>query len=232
MVADAARSDYMRALHAYARAHGNSRARLRRKASRLRLRMIGRNRKHAADETEPKQYGKLKRGMPRAYKKLLAKLKGKGARKALDKYRKFWGIPYPTNIQAVKSKRGTGTRYLVGMGVSPAVSLANGPRGKATKVKRLRGKRVVATDAAGRKIYVLASLTKPIGKNKRFVGYAPVTEYIPTRDMEAAGTFKKGRHWVHEHHDEGGKWPKVFKDSSGNFIYGRGTYRIGKWIRK
>jgi hypothetical protein len=49
--------------------------------------------------------------------------------------------------------------------------------------------------------------------------------------MENAGTFKIGKYWVHEHDDEGGKFPEVYKDGAGNFIYAPGTMRIDEWLR-
>lgn len=156
-------------------------------------------------------------------------------RKALGKFRKFWGLRAPTKIELLEGTKGS-TRFLVGMGYSPNVVLAARPnrRGenvKGIKTKKIRGRFAVACDPEGRRIYLIRKKRGAIGKRLRFVGYAAETHYIPNRRVEKAGSFKRGKHWVHSHADEGGRFPKVYRDSSGNFIYGPGTYRIGKWIR-
>jgi hypothetical protein len=72
----------------------------------------------------------------------------------------------------------------------------------------------------------------------RFVGYAPKTTYIPTKELELAGTPKKNTQWEHMHDDEGGKWPRVYADHGGkltsatNFIYDVGTYTTTDWMRR
>lgn len=156
-------------------------------------------------------------------------------RKALAKFKKFWGLRAPTQIELIEGTKGK-ARFLVGMGYSPNVVLASRPNKRGENVKRIKTKKVrgrfaVACDPAGRRIYLIRKKRGPIGKKLRFVGYAAETHYIPNRRVEKAGSFKRGKHWVHSHADEGGRFPKVYRDSSGNFIYGPGTYRIGKWIR-
>jgi hypothetical protein len=172
--------------------------------------------------------------MTRNYKQLLsAATKTRRGKQALKKYRQFWGLPYPVEVTAFDVPGAKKSFRFVSMGRSPRVVLADGPKGRQTRQWSDRKSRVVATDPSGRRIFVLnKKLRGPIGKRLRFVGWAPMTEYIPTVGMERAGSFKAGKYWRHLHLDEGGKWPKVYKDSSGNYIYGPGTYRVGRWIRR
>lgn len=179
--------------------------------------------------------------MPAAYREMLQRVsKSAGGRKALKKYKKFWGIPYPTNVSQFKipgNLPGAGGRkgkaVLVGMGRSPMIVLANGPKGKATQIRRFRRKGVAAFNINGNRIYLLSGKqSRRKGSKLKFIGWAAETHYVPTGPMEKAGTFKKGRYWVHEHHESGGKWPKAYVDSAGNVIYGPGTYRITDWIRR
>jgi len=222
-------------------ARGKKKKKLRKAASHYRRRMIGRNRFHLEDLLpKPKRSKNLKNKMTREYRDVLSKAEAsKIGKKALSRYRKFIGIPYPTAISLIKeSKNEKGRKgklkFLVGMGYTPVVLLADGPEGKATRVKKIKGRRQVACSPDGKRIYLLKSKPNgPVGKKLKFVGYAPETHYILTRDQESAGSFKKGRYWVHKHgREERGKWPKVYKDSAGNYVYGKGTYHVGAWVRR
>jgi hypothetical protein len=206
---------------------GSKRSRLRREASRFRQRMIARNSGH------PKRSSMSSpdREMPGEYKQLLGLVtKSESGRKALSKYRKFWGIKYPPLLEEVPGPKVT----LVGAGMTTGVYLTDGTKkgGREWNVK-FKGRRKIAFDPSGRKVFILSSGSQQnFGKNLRFVGHARESHYIPTRDMEKAGSFKKGKYWIHKHDDEGGRFPKVFKDSAGNFIYAPGTLRINEWMRR
>lgn len=219
----------MATLRRYAKAKGKRRKSLHRKASALRRRLIAANRSHRTPARSGYSRG-LPAKMPSKYRKLFAEaLKSRGGRAALARYRKFTGLPWPTEIIAVKTP-GRGKRALVGMGRTPQVFLA---RSRKDKPKTYNKGGIVACNASGRQIFVLTGRDSTSKSQKlRPVGYAAQTHYIPTRLEERAGTHKRGKRWVHNHNDEGGRWPKVYEDQAGNLIYGRGTYRVSDWIRK
>lgn len=194
--------------------------------------MIAFNRSHPADAKRRKyDTKKLLAQMPPSYLKALKKLEGTAeGRKALARYRKFWGIPFPPEIKFLelpgpKSK----TKILVGMGKS-------GKGGKLTDGKRdwtPKGTKYVATDASGRRIFLLTGKnSKSAEARLRKVGWAKETHYVPTSRQERAGTFKEGKYWVHRHDDDGGKYPEVYRDAAGNYVYGPGTYTVTDWIRR
>jgi hypothetical protein len=194
--------------------------------------MIGRNR-HPVDGK--KKYGRLVGKMPAQYREQLGRiLKTKAGQKVLKKYRQLTGLPWPTEIVKLdvpgpKNK----AIVLASIGKSPQVQLADGPTNRASSVKKVRGRGWVATDSSGKRIFILSGKNSNAPKGKlKFAGWAPETHYVLSDAEENAGSFKRGKYWVHEHKDEGGKWPKVFKDQAGNFFYAPGTYRVGKWIRK
>lgn len=212
---------------------------LRKKASLARDVMISFNRVHVEDVLARKWTAAEKRAFlmrkPLSYRKRIADLKRTAAgRAALKAYEKFWELPYPPQLQVRKLKNGAGRKeglwITTGLGRSPVVLLAKKRGGK---IRKLYGNRKLALDPVSRRLVILNPKSKgPIGENLKFVGYAPETHYVPTRKMELAGTFKKGKYWVHEHNDDGGEWPEVYKDSSGNFIYGNGTYKVDRWLRR
>jgi hypothetical protein len=162
---------------------------------------------------------------------------GREAKQALRRFRKFWGLKRPTKVLRVPplgvKKRGV----LVSMGISPQVVLANGPRkGRGVKIRRIRQKMYAATDSTGKKIFLLKKGKSKLGRAPRgklkFLGWVPETHYVPTKDLERAGTFKKGAYWTHKHDDKGGRWPKAFVDDRGNLIYKGGTFRVTDWIHR
>jgi hypothetical protein len=218
----------MATLRGYAKSKGKRRKALYRKASALRRRLIAAN---AQEELPRKVYDRdLPRRMPAQYKHMLTQaLHTKGGRAALKRYRKFTGLPWPTEIIAVETP-GRGKRALVGMGMTPNVVLADRRGGKPHKIRK---KGIVACSSNGRQIYILTGRdSKARNPRLRHVGYAAETHYVPTKLEERAGTFKRGRYWVHKHDDAGGRWPKVFADQAGNIVYGRGTYKVTDWIRR
>ncbi len=199
--------------------------------------MIGGNPSHhAEDDDPPPQYdGDLEERMPGNYRRQLEELKkSPEGRKALARYKKFWGIPFPTEIRTVevpgpKNKK----MYLVGMGVSPEVHISEGKKKSPGKRKVRKGKRIAATTADGKRIVILSGKDSKATKQElKRLGFAPETHYVPTNQMEDAGTFKKGKYWVHLHSDEGGEYPPLYEDQAGNFWYGPGTYSVDKWIRR
>lgn len=214
-------------------------ASLRRKASTARQSMIAYNRLHKEDALARRWTAKEKdeflRRKPAWYRKQIASLKRTAAgRAALQAYEKFWELPFPPELQVRKLKNGKrrkdGVWITTGLGRSPVVLLAAKRGGK---VKKMHGNRLLALDPVSRRLLILNPKSKgPIGEKLKFVGYAPETHYVPTRKMELLGTFKKGKYWVHEHNDDGGVWPEVYQDSSGNFVYGKGTYKVDRWLRR
>jgi hypothetical protein len=157
------------------------------------------------------------------------------ARKGLKLFRRFWGLKAPERIVLMDDGKKSGLKFLVGLGVSNQLHLSQQdrkPGQKQAKGKRVvHGRWTVATDAAGRRILFLSG--RAVKPPFRFVGYAPETHYIPTGDLERAGTHKRGRHWRHLHgqRDPGAtwlqklpesklRWPKVYADRSGNYMYG------------
>jgi len=197
--------------------------------------MISRNRSHPAGSLKGYDLKTLQKQMPKKYRHLLAKVtKSAEGRKALKRYRKFWGLPFPMRIRALKMP-GPKNKvvFLVGMGKAPSVQLADGPKGKAKKVWRVKRKgQIAAVDASGRRIVILSGRNGfGSGKKKKFLGFVPETHYVPTKEMEDAGTHKKGRYWIHRMGEEGGTWPKAYEDEAGNVIYDKGSYRVTDWIR-
>lgn len=168
---------------------------------------------------------------PKKYRDLVAKAtRSRNGKQAFKRFRKFWGIEAPPRIIAEPGCRKNVT--LVGMGRSPGVYLANGVEGRETKRWKVKGAFLAASDAAGRRLFLLRRKgLKRFGQRPKFVGYAYETHYIPTGDIEKAGSHKSNRHWVHEHSKrEKGRFPKVYKDAGGNYLYAPGTYRVTKWI--
>lgn len=161
-----------------------------------------------------------------AYRRLKKRRTG---RRVLSRFRKFWGVDDPPKLKVIGS--GPGNIDLVDLGTCPHVNLADGPHGRSRRRWKIKKRGILACNPSGTRLYVLSGKTVP-GKPKRFLGYCPMTEYIPSVEIERMGSFKKGRHWQHEHNERGGRWPKLYSDGRGNIIYGRGSYRVGKWIER
>jgi hypothetical protein len=159
----------------------------------------------------------------------------KAFRGAHSVFKRFWGVrPTALTVRSLPGPKSK-VKIMVSLGKCPALTLANGPKGSATKEqrKRLSGC-ILACDAAGKKLFVKCSRSRRVrGKGKRFLGWASVVEYIPTRSIERSGSFKSGKHWVHSFSDDHGKWPKAQEESDGTIALVGGTYRIaGKWLRR
>lgn len=190
------------------------------------------NRSHPEDDQRLKIDVKAyEREMPEKFRGLYNQVKkSPEGKKALSRFKKFWGI-MPTDIRIVempgpKNK----TKYLVGMGRAGTGGKIRKEGGGTTRAK---GAKLVATDASGKRIFLLSGKNSSAPRaNLRKVGRVEETHYVPTPDQEAAGTFKKNKYWVHRHDDEGGKFPDVYKDQAGNYIYAPGTYSVTDWIRR
>ena len=200
--------------------------------------MIAENRNHGgADEEKPiRADSKLWNEMPADYRAMLKEvLKLRGGKAALARYRKFTGLPFPTEI-LVKEIPGPRDKKipLVGMGKSPGPQL----EGKA----RVRGVTSslpyhVATDASGKQLLLLPSgdVKGAVGK-VRHAGTVAETHYVLTRPEEHAGTFKRGKYWVHVAGESGGTKPEGYwvEGTGGGrmFVYGPSTLRTGKWMER
>lgn len=168
---------------------------------------------------------------PKKYRDMLARAtRGSQGKKALSRFRKFWGISTPPTVIAEPGVKKN--IVLTGLADTNGVYLADAPEGRETKKWVVRGKFMAATDAAGRRLFILRRKgLKKFGQKPKFVGYARETHYVPTGEIERAGSHKSNRHWVHQHgREEKGRWPKVFKDAGGNYLYAPGTYRVTQWI--
>lgn len=146
--------------------------------------------------------------------------------------KKFWGVKRAPTIRIVSgSLPGVGKRStLVGLGQSPAITIADGPKQSHTKMVRRKHHGQLVSDATGKRLFILKG--RPPGGRLKFLGWVPTTEYLPYPGVESMGSFKKGKHWVHSHDDANGRWPKVYADQNGNYVYARGSYRVGKWLYK
>ena len=171
------------------------------------------------------------RHMPERFRALYEKVKATPeGRKALARYKRFWGI-MPTEIRTIELPGPKGrTKFLVGMGRAGQGGKIQTEDGRKTKAK---GAKYVACDANGKRIFLLSGKNSSASVSRlRRVGRAEETHYVPTASQERAGTFKRNKYWVHRHDDEGGKYPVVYRDQAGNYIYGPGTYSVTDWIRR
>jgi len=211
---------------------GKKKSKFHRIASKHRKRMIAANRrKHP--KRRKLNFARAGHAHNRKFNNFDKITQSRSGKKALARYRKFWGIEFPTSVKQGRTPGSSNHEFLVGMGISPKVILADGPKGKETRKWEVKGKRTLATNVTGTRMFVLSGKNSNDRSEKlKFVGYAPETHYIPTKKMENAGTHKKGKYWIHKHDDDGGRWPKVYQDSAGNFLYGPGTYSVTDWIRK
>ena len=152
-------------------------------------------------------------------------LNSKKAQSAVNRYNKFWGVSQPQDVKTVTSPA---EKILVGAGKTTGIYLADG-----NDIKFGKRRDIYFDDAKKPKLYVLAPGSQAsFGKNLREIGRARETHYIPTKALEKAGSHKKNTYWIHKHDDDGGKYPKVYKDAAGNYIYGTGTLRIGEWMER
>jgi len=220
---------------------GRAWARLRQSASAYRKRMIAANRHHPVDGLPMPVFPKdLKRGMPPGfrldYEKMMRHPEG---RSVLARHKGFWRVPFPPTISTFDIGPKNEDIYLMGMGFTDQVHLADsrhGDKNPGVRKTKVKGRWNIACTPNGRQIIIFTG--RKLKNTWKFVGYAPETHYIPTPELEDAGTPKKNVHWRHTHDDEGGQWPRVFADHGGrlgkdtNFLYDYGTYSVTDWIRR
>jgi hypothetical protein len=222
----------MRALRKLSRMRGGAYRAARKQVSLQRKRLISRNRKHAEDDLRQKiDVREYEQNMPEQFRELYDEFKKSAeGQKALARYKKFWGI-MPTNIRVIempgpKSQK----KFLVGMGRAGKGGKIQLKNGGTTSAK---GAKWVATDANGKRIFLLSGNDSNAPKAElREIGKVEETHYVPTVAQEKAGTFKKNKYWVHRHDDDNGKFPTVYQDQAGNYVYGPGTYTVTDWIRR
>jgi len=193
--------------------------------------MIGVNSGHPADEQKAGfDLRGYERNMPGGFKPLYQRVKSSPeGRKALSRYKKFWGVmPHELRVVELPGPEKQ-TRFLVGMGRAGRGKI----RTKGGKAVSTKGAKMVACDADGRQIILLSgrNSSAPQAKLKE-VGVVEETHYVPTAELERSKTFKRNAYWVHKHNDDGGRFPKVYRDQAGNYVYGRGTYTVTDWIRR
>lgn len=210
---------YMALLRRLVKSKKKAHSRLRRKASAYRRRMIA---------NPPCE---LKGDAKKVYQRLLKTNTGK---QVARRFQKFWKIKCPPSIQMIKGG-GSKITPLVGMGYTHEVHISDGDKGqRGRKNKVVRGRWTVCTEKSGKQVLLLTN--RPLQPPLKEVGYAPETHYVPTPDVEKAGTHKAGSHWRHKHgEDDEHKgiprkllhFPKVYADRNGkvdgksNFVYGK-----------
>lgn len=222
---------------------------LSKRAARMRAKMISSN-PHSAAQMPQYEKGLMAK-MPADYRKMYsAALKTTEGRKVNKLFKEFWKIPVPPKIEILQGGPKGRTIFLMGMGTAPEVHLSATNKGERKKTAGkagrtvLKGKWKIASDSSGRHVLILSD--RPIKGPFKFVGYAPETNYVPTPDIEKAGTHKKGRWWRHLHGENDSnkkyaehqlKWPAVFADRNGkvdkssNFIYGTTpSAKIKDWM--
>ena len=154
-------------------------------------------------------------------------------RAGLKKFRQFWGIA-PRRVRRLSRRGLPPGLVMVSLGRCPGLTVADKPRKSAKRARRiaLRGA-TLASNSTGTRLFVLLSKPLPSPYKSGPLGYAVESEYIPTRAMENRGTHKKHRHWVHKHHDKGGRWPRVsYSKASRLLTYAPASYRVGEWIER
>ena len=213
-----------------------------RKASSYRKRMIKAN-KGKNSHTKPTGRASKCSMSPESQKLYDQLLKTGDGKKVLSRFKQFWSIPCPPSIKIIPGGPNK-TIPLVGMGHTNEVHISNGDKGeRGKKEKVIRGKWNVATEKNGKQVLLLSD--RPMSGKLKFVGFAPVTMYIPSPDIESAGTHKKGFVWKHVHGQDDGlkvpknelNWPKVYADRDGkvdsksNFVYGATKHgKITTWM--
>jgi hypothetical protein len=116
-----------------------------------------------------------------------------------------------------------------GLGITERIEISRGPKGKAHTFK-VHG--TLVGDPQRRRLIIVRD--RPRKGRRRKLGYCKTTWYSVPPDMAKEGSDKADVDAYYHHHEEsGGKRPEVFEDSSGNIVYGKGTYTYrGKWLRK
>ena len=156
-------------------------------------------------------------------------------RRAVSRFKRFWFSGGKSSIPAIRmiDVPGVGkTEPYVGLGKSPAIYVADGPKNRHTKIRKIKRRGILVADARGKRLVILSGRTAKGPRKLKRLGYIPQTDYVPFGDVEKSGSFKAGKHWQHSHSDDGGKWPLAHTDQAGNVWYSRGTFTVGKWIRR
>ncbi len=195
---------------------------------RYKRRNKGRYRKHGA---APVQYA------PHTMDARSRKLYARAPKAIKQRYKKFWKIAGPPSVKTLPGNLPglKGTNWLVGLGYTKVALLSSGDKGvKGSKKRKVHGRWHVTTDGKGKQIFLLSG--NPVSGPLKQVGYAHETHYIPSADIEKAGTHKAGTYWRHIHgvdDEKRGvpksklKYPPVFADRNGkvdaksNFFYGK-----------
>lgn len=169
----------------------------------------------------------------RSFKTLLASaLKRPQGRKALKRFKSFWGLKAPCSLRLTAD--GKQTPVLVSLGRCPCLEIADAPEGKHKRIRRVRMGGYLASNPQGTRLFVIRNLKRGLSKGARKpLGFVAAAEYVPTTAMERAGTFKTGATWHHSFgKDEKGRWPRAWSDKNGNVIFGASTYRVaGRWLQ-
>ncbi len=219
--------------------HSRKWARLGRKASVFRKRMIAANK--GGHTTGKMQKCSMSPESKKLYGQLLRTSDGKAVAK---RFKQFWKLSCPPSVKPIAGGP-KGVVPLLGMGHTDKVLISNGQKGQQGKQTRtIKGRWNVATEKTGKHVILLTK--RPMSGKLVFVGYAPETFYIPPPDIEKAGTHKAGFVWRHIHGAADGNakipkaqlvWPKVYADRGGkvdvssNFVYGSTKHgRITTWM--
>lgn len=221
------------------------------KASAYRKRMIARNgrksqrkRCNAGHTTGKMQPCQMSPESQRWHKRLM---KTEAGRAVNGLFKKFFKLSCPPTIRIVPGDGKKEITPLMVMGGTKEAFIATGNKGERGKnTKTIKGNWIGATERSGKHVILLANNGKRAFEGGlKFVGYAPRTDYVLTRDVEAAGSHKSGFHWKHIHGAKDGRniplkeleWPKVYADRDGkvdgnsNFVYGTTKHgRITDWM--
>jgi hypothetical protein len=161
------------------------------------------------------------------YRKALASVRKRAdGRKALGIFRAFTGVKEPPTVKLFGRGR---MRMLVGLGKCPAVTIADGPKGKFSKKRRISLKgAMLASNASGSRLFIIRDMKRGLDFSgpKRKVGYAAGVEYKMSPDLIKAGSSKGDEHYTHEMGEEGGYYPMVKMDPRGNLHFGPASYAV------
>ena len=176
---------------------------------------------------KPKKKGKV------SYQDTLKRvLKTRKGRAAASRFSRFWGIKKIPAFQMIDVPGvGKNTPY-VGLGKSPAIYIADGPKNRHTKKKKIVRRGILIADARGRRLAILSGRSMRGKRRLKRLGHVYQTDYLPCGAIEKAGSFKSGKWWQHDHSHAGGKWPIAHEDQAGNIWYSKGSYTVGQWLRK
>ncbi len=195
--------------------------------------------------------------MPPEFRKMYQWITASKDGKKVDRgFREFWNLPFPPEIKMVPGGPKDKVIPLMGMGECPEVHLSTENKGGGGKRTVIKGKWKIGTDASRKHLFILGN--RPEKKPYKFVGYAPETNYIPSKDIEEQLTkmlksgrltkdqaAKLGKWWRHIHGENDSdkqvpesrlKWPAMYADRNGkvdkdsNFISDKTpTFKVRDW---